>query len=228
MTSNTTAESYLTPHPLLHPILPLPPHPLSRMKNSKPSNIVKLIGLAILDEPLYPKITLVLTKHASIATVWGISTSIVNSTPVLLASAMPLIMSRTTAHFIVATTQLVPYLSRLLRSIILPLPLDQSIQCPLHWQTGSLLLPLDEPSMDPIALVLPPRTSTPLPSNSAMPVLPLLVQTTTTSTTLTLGITSMESRIFQQCLNATMGVMLQLPISFSFLLYSYAFSSYHY
>ena len=226
--SNATAESYLTPHPLLHPILPLPPYPLSWTKNSKPSNAVKLIGLAISDEPPYPQITLVLTKHASIATAWGISTSTVNSTPVLLASTMPLIMSRTVAHSIVTTTQLVPYLPRFLHPTILPLPLDQSVWCPLHWQIGSLLPLLDKPSMDPIALMLPLCASTPLPSNSAVSVPPPLVQMMTMSTTLMLGITSMESRIFRRCLNATMGVMLRSPISFSFLLYFYASPSYHY
>ena len=91
------------------------------------SSTVKLIGLAILDKPLYPQITLVLMKHAFIATTWGISTSIVNFTPVLLASAMPWIMSKTTAHSIIAITQLVPYLPCLLRPTIPPLPLDQSI-----------------------------------------------------------------------------------------------------
>ena len=225
---NATAESYLTPHPLLHPILPLPPHPLSQTKNSKPSNIVKLIGLAISDKPLYPQITLVLMKHASIATAWGISASIVNSTPILLASAMPLIMSKTIAHFIITITQLTPYLPHLLCPTILPLPLDQSAWYPLHWQTDSLLPPLDGPSMDPVALISPLHLSTPLLSDSAVPVLPPQVLTTTMSMTLMLGVTSMGSRIFQQCLNATMGVMLQLSISFSFPLYSYAFPLYHY
>ena len=178
------------------------------MKNSTPSNAVKLIGLAILDEPLYPQVILVLTKHASIATIWDISTSIVNSTPVLLALAMPLIMSRIAAHSTAATIRLVPYLPHLLRPTILPLLLDQSIQYPLCWQTGFLLPPLNEPSVDPVALALPLHASTPLPSDFTMLVLPPLVQTMMMSMTLTLGITSMESRIFQRCLNATMGVML--------------------
>ena len=160
------------------------------------SNSVKLIGWAILDEPLYPQVILVLTKHASIATAWDISASIVNSTPVLLASAMPLIMSRIAAHFAVTTTRLIPYPSHLLRPIILPLLLDQSVQSPLHWQTGSLLPPLDEPSVDPIALTLPLHASIPLPSDFMMLVLPPLVQTMTMSMTLMLGVTSIESRIF--------------------------------
>ena len=167
-------------------------------------------------------------KHASIATAWGISASIVNSTPVLLASAMPLIMSKTVAHSVIAITQLAPYPPRLLHPTILPLLLDQSTQYPLHWQIGSLLPPLSEPSMDPVTLVPPPHASTPLPSNSAVPILPPQVLTTTTSTTLTLGVTSMESRIFRWCLNATMGVMLRSSVFFSFLLYSYAFPLYHY
>ena len=159
-------------------------------------NAVKLIGLAILDEPLYPQVILILTKHASIATAWDISTSIVNSIPVLLASTMPLIMSKIAAHSTVATIRLVPYPPHLLHPAILPLLLDQSVQYPLRWQTGSLLPLLNRPSMDPIALALPPHTSTPLPSDFMMLVLPPLVQTTMMSMTLMLGITSMESRIF--------------------------------
>ena len=224
------------PHPPLHPTLPLPPHSLSQTKNSTPSNTVKLIGLAILDKPLYPQVILVLTKHASIATAWDISASIVNSTPVLLASAMPLIMSRIAAHSATATTRLVPYLPHLLCPTILPLLLDQSIQYPLRWQTGSLLPPLNKPSVDPIALTLPPHASTPLPSDFmmlvlppfpsdfTMLVLPPLVQTTMMSMTLMLGITSMESRIFQWCLNATMEVMLRSPISFFLFPFSFFLS----
>ena len=89
-----------------------------------PSNAVKLIGLAILDEPLYPQVILVLMKHASIATDWHISASIVNSIPVLLASAMPPIMSKIAAHSAIATTRLVPYPPYLLCPTILPLLLD--------------------------------------------------------------------------------------------------------
>ena len=214
MTSNAIAESYLTPHPPSHPTLPLPPPPLSRMKNSTPSNAVKLIGRAILDEPLYPQIILALTKLASIATVWDISASIVNSTPVQLASAMLLIMSRIAAHSAVATTQLVPYPPHLHHPTILPLLLDQSIQYPLCLQIGFLLPPLDKPSVDPIALALPLRAFTPLPSDFTMLVLPPLVLTTMMSITLMLGITSMENRIFRWCLNATLGVMLRSPVSF--------------
>ena len=55
---------------------------LLQTKNSMPSNAVKLIGQAILDEPLYPQIILALTKPASIVTVWDISASIASSTPV--------------------------------------------------------------------------------------------------------------------------------------------------
>ena len=127
---------------------------------------------------------------------------------------MPLIMSRIAAHSAVATTRLMPYPPHPLHPTILLLLLDQSVQYPLRWQTGSLLLPLDEPSVDPVTLVLPLHTSTPPPSNFTMLVLPPLVQTTTMSMTLMLGVTSMESRIFRWCLNATMGVMLRSPISF--------------
>ena len=213
-TSNATAESYLTPRLPLHPTLLLPPPPLSRMKNSTPSSAVKLIGWAILDELLYPQIILALTKLASIATVWDISTSIANSTPVQLAFAMPLIMSRIIAHSVVAKIRLASYPPRLHRPTILPLLLDQSVQYPLRLRIGSLLPPLGEPSVDLVILALPLHAFTPLPSDFTMLVLPPLVQTMTMSTTLMLGVTSMESRIFRWCLNATLGVMLQSPISF--------------
>ena len=202
------------PHPPLHPTLPLPPPPLSRTKNSMPSSAVKLIGQVILDEPLYPQIILALTKLASIATVWDISASIANSTPVQLAFAMPLIMSRIVAHSAIAITRLTPYPPHLCRPTILPLLSDQSVQYPLHLQIGSLLPPLGEPSMDLVTLILPPHAFTPPPSDFTMLVLPPLVQTMTMSMTLMLGVTSMKSRIFRQCLNATLEVMLQSPISF--------------
>ena len=127
--SNVTAKSYLMLPPLSHPIPPQPPCPLSLMKNYKPLSVAKLIGLATLDELLYPQIILALMKRASIATAWGISKSIVSSTPVLPASAMPLTTSKTAAHSAVATIQPVPYSLHLLHPIILLLLWEQSIWC---------------------------------------------------------------------------------------------------
>ena len=193
---NITAESYLTPRPPLHPTLPLPPPLLSQTKNSMLSNAVKLIGRIILDEPLYPQIILTLTKLASIVTIWDISTSIASSTPVQLAFAMPPIMFRIVAHSTVAIIRLAPYPPHLRCPTILPLLLDRSVQYPLHLRIDSLLPPLSEPSMALVALVLPLRAFTPLPSDVTTLVLPPLVQTMTMSTTLMLGVTSMESRIF--------------------------------
>ena len=211
---NVTAESYQTPHPPSHPTLPLPPPLLLQTKNSTPSNAVKLIGRVILDKPLYPQIILALTKPASIITVWDISASIASSTLVQLAFTMPLIMSRIVAHSAAAIIRLAPYLPHLRRPPILPLLPDQSVQYPLHLQIDSLLPSLGEPSMVLVTLVLPLRASTPRPSDVTTLILPPLVQTMTMSTTLMLGVTSMESRIFRWCLNATLGVMLRLPVLF--------------
>ena len=202
------------PHPPLHPTLPLPPPLLLQTKNSMPSNAVKLIGWVILDEPLYPQIILTLTKPASIVTVWDISASIASFTSVQLAFAMPPIMSRIVAHSAAAIIQLAPYLPHLCHPPILPLLPDWSVQYPLHLRIDSLLPPLSEPSVVLVALVLPLCASTPRLSDVMTLVLPPLVQTMTMSTTLMLGVTSMESRIFRQCLNATLGVMLRSPILF--------------
>ena len=122
------------------------------MKNYEPSNAAKLIGLVTSDEPSYPQTILASMKRASIATAWGISESTVNSIHVLLAFAMHPTMSRTAAHSIIATTQLIPCLSRPLHLTILPLLWDQSIQYPPCWQIDSPLL-LDKPSMDLVTLV---------------------------------------------------------------------------
>ena len=114
-------------------------------------------------------------------------------------------MSRIVVHSAVAIIRLTPYL---LRPTILPLLPDWSIQYPLHLRIDSLLPPLSEPSMVLVALVLPLRASMPHPSNVMTLILPPLVQMMTMSMTLMLGVTSMESRIFRRCLNATLGVML--------------------
>ena len=175
---------------------------------------MKLIGWVILDEPLYPQIILALMKPASIVTIWDISTSIASSTPVQLAFTMPLIMSRIVAHSTVIIIQLAPYLPHLRHPTVLPLLPDRSVQYSLHLRIDSLLPPLGKPSMVLIALILPLRISSPRPSDVTMLVLPPRVQTMTMSMTLMLGVTSMENRIFQRCLNATLGVMLQLPVLF--------------
>ena len=106
-------------------------------------------------------------------------------------------MSRIVAHSAVTITRLTPYPPRLHHPTILPLLLDQSVQYPLRLWIGSLLPPLGEPSVDLVTLALPPRVFTPLPSNFLMLILPPWVQTMTMSTTLMLGITSMESMIFR-------------------------------
>ena len=214
-------------HPPSHPTLPLPLPLLLQTKNSTPSNTVKLIGRVILDEPLYPQIILTLTKPASIVTIWDISASIASSTPVQLAFAMPPIMFRIVAHSAIVIIQLAPYLPHLRHPTVLPLLPDRSVQYPLHLRINSLLPPLGEPSMVLVALVLPLHVSTPRPSNVTTLVLPPLVQTMTMSMTLMLGVTSMENRIFQQCLNATLGVMLRSPVLF-FLLSCISYASFPY
>ena len=65
-----------------------------------------------------------------------------------------------------------------------------------------------------VALVPLLHTSILPPSNFSVSVLLPQVQMTMTSMTLMPGITSTVIRIFQRCLNATLGVMLRLPIYF--------------
>ena len=71
--------------------------------------------------------------------------------------------------------------------------------------------------MDLTALAQLLHTSTLPPSGFVVFILQSWVLTTMMSMIPMPGETSMAIRVFQQCLNATMGVMLSLPISFSFL-----------
>ena len=203
------------PLPLSHQIHPLPHPPPSPMKNYKWSNVAKLTGSATLDKPLYPQITLILMKCVSISTIWDTSRSIANFTLVPPVSTMPQTTSKTIAHSVVTTIQLVLYPLYPTNPL---LPQDQFAQCPLLWQTDFPLSLFDGLSVDLVTPIPPLHIFTTPLSDSVVFILPPWVLTTTMSLTLTPEGTSMVIRVFQQCLNATMGVMLWLPVS-SFILF---------
>ena len=205
------------PPPPSHQIHPLPLHPPSLTKNYKLSNIAKLTGPATSDKPLYLQTTLALMRHVSIATAWDTSGSTASFTPAPLASITPPTIFKIVAHSVTTIIRLVPYLLRPLHPTTPLLPQDQFTQCLLLWQTDFPPPLLDGLSMDLVALALLLHTSTLPPSSFVVFVLPSWILTTMTSMTPMPGETSMAIRVFQQCLNATMGVMLPLPISFSFL-----------
>ena len=165
-------------------------------------------------------------RRVSIAIAWGTSESTVNFTPAPHASTMLQTMSKITAHSVVVTTQLVPNPLHPLRPIIPLLPWDQSTWYPLLWQTDFPLPLLDEPFKDLVIPMPPLHVFTPPPFDSVVFVLLPQVPMMTMSMTPMPGGTSTVIEIFQQCFNATMGVMLQLPISF-FIPLTYAFLLYH-
>ena len=142
--------------------------------------------------------------------------SIVSFTPALPASVMPLITSKIAARSVITTIQPIPYPLCLLHPTTLPLPWDQFTWYHLRWQTG-FLPPLDRLSVGLITLMPLLHTSILPPSGSVTFVLLPQVQMMTISTTLMPSITSTAIRVFQWCLNVTMGVMIQLPISSLFL-----------
>ena len=134
---------------------------------------------------------------------------------------MPPIIFRIAAHFVVATCQPVLCPPHPLHPTILPPLLGQFVRYPLHLRIGFPLPPLDEPSMVLVAPVPPLCASTPRLSDDTTLVLPPRVLMTTTSMTPMLGVISMESKVFRRSLNVIAGVMLRLPVLFSFLLHSH-------
>ena len=129
---------------------------------------------------------------------------------------MPLIMFKIAACSTIAIIQPVPLPLCLLPPIILSFLWNQFTWYPLCWQIGSPLPLLDGLSVGLVALVPLPHISILPPSGFAAFILLPQVQTMMMSITLMPGITSTVIRIFQWCLNATMGVMLRLPIFFPF------------